>query len=166
MPVPPSRRLGSRSNHKHTSSWVFFHYGITVLVVSVSPTTCSVQNSNIHVRVEVNRREVSFFRCSIPPSNPVYPRRVDPSSLVSSLSSYRHSYIGLLFNSHFVHTLFLDHKQSIHQSHFCLWQLTLQAYMTTSVVYYLYILTVKHLLWQINYRGIWSISLPSCALFI
>jgi hypothetical protein len=46
---------------------------------------------------------VSIFRCSSPPINPVYTRRVDPSALVLSLSSHRHSYIGLLFSSHFIH---------------------------------------------------------------
>ena len=34
--------------------------------------------------------------------NPVYPRRVDSSPLVFSLSSYRHSYIVLVFDSHFI----------------------------------------------------------------
>ena len=43
-----------------------------------------------------------FFRCSSPPSNPVYARRADPSSLAFSLSSYRHSYISFLFSSRFI----------------------------------------------------------------
>ena len=47
---------------------------------------------------------LSIFRCSSPPSNPVYPSRVDPSVLVFSLSSQRHSYIGLLFLSHFIYS--------------------------------------------------------------
>jgi hypothetical protein len=34
---------------------------------------------------------VSIFSCSSPPINPVYPRRVDPTALVFSLSSHRHS---------------------------------------------------------------------------
>jgi hypothetical protein len=34
--------------------------------------------------------------------NPVYPRRVDSSTLVFSFSSDRHSYIGLVFSSHFI----------------------------------------------------------------
>jgi len=42
---------------------------------------------------------VSIFRCFSPPTNPVYVRCVDPSSSVSSLSSHRHSYIGLLCSS-------------------------------------------------------------------
>ncbi len=37
---------------------------------------------------------VSIFRCSSSPNNPVYPRRVDFSDFVFSLSSYRHLYIG------------------------------------------------------------------------
>ena len=47
---------------------------------------------------------VSIFRCSSPPRNPVYARRVDPSTLVYffSLSPHRHSYVGLLFNSCFI----------------------------------------------------------------
>jgi hypothetical protein len=35
-------------------------------------------------------------------ANPAYKRRVDSSSLVFSLSSDRHSYIGLVFNSRFI----------------------------------------------------------------
>ncbi len=35
---------------------------------------------------------VSIFRCSSPPHNLVYGRRVDPSALAFSLSSHRHSY--------------------------------------------------------------------------
>jgi hypothetical protein len=48
---------------------------------------------------------VSIFRCSSPPHNPVYTSRVtvvDPSDLVLSLSSHRHSYISLIFSSHFI----------------------------------------------------------------
>ena len=37
-----------------------------------------------------------------PPWNPVYVRRVNPSTLVFSHSSHRHSYVGLFFNSHFI----------------------------------------------------------------
>ena len=42
---------------------------------------------------------VSIFRCSSSPCNLVYVRRVDFLVLVFSLSSHRHSYIGLLFTS-------------------------------------------------------------------
>jgi hypothetical protein len=45
---------------------------------------------------------ISILRCSSPPNNPVYVRRVDPSALVFSLSSHRHSYIVLLFSYHFM----------------------------------------------------------------
>ena len=50
---------------------------------------------------------VSIFTCSrcsssSPLHNPVYPSRVDPSVLDFSLSSHRHSYISLLFSSHFI----------------------------------------------------------------
>jgi hypothetical protein len=44
---------------------------------------------------------VSIFRCSSPPRNTVYSRRVDPSSLDFRISLYRQSYIGLLYNSRF-----------------------------------------------------------------
>ncbi len=43
-----------------------------------------------------------IFRCSSSPINPVYVSRVDFSDLVFSLSSYRHSYIGLVFSSSFL----------------------------------------------------------------
>ncbi len=46
----------------------------------------------------------SIIRCSSPPNNPVYARRVDPSDLDFSLSSHRHSYKGLL-------TLSIHNKQ-------------------------------------------------------
>jgi hypothetical protein len=45
---------------------------------------------------------VSILRCSSPPRNPVYARRVVPSGLTCSLSSHRHSYISLLFSSRFI----------------------------------------------------------------
>jgi hypothetical protein len=45
---------------------------------------------------------VSIFRCSSFKSNPVYARHVDSSALVFSLSSHRHSYIGLVFSSRFI----------------------------------------------------------------
>jgi hypothetical protein len=45
---------------------------------------------------------ISIFRCSSSARHPVYARRVDPSPLVFSLSSRRHSYIGLLFRSRFI----------------------------------------------------------------
>jgi hypothetical protein len=45
---------------------------------------------------------VSIFRCSSHPHNPVYVKCGDPSDLSFSLSSHRHSYISLLFNSHFI----------------------------------------------------------------
>ncbi len=45
---------------------------------------------------------VFVFRCSSSPSNPVYARRADFSALVFSLSSHRHSYIGLVFSSRFL----------------------------------------------------------------
>ncbi len=53
---------------------------------------------------------VPIFRCSSPPLNPVYTRRVDPSSLTFSLSSHRHSYLSLLFISRFSS---LHNKQTV-----------------------------------------------------
>jgi hypothetical protein len=48
---------------------------------------------------------VSIFRFSSPPHNPVYVRRVDPSTLALSLSSHRHSYMRILFSSRFISSL-------------------------------------------------------------
>ncbi len=45
---------------------------------------------------------VSIFRCSSSPRNPVYERSVDFSELAFSFSSYRHSYLGLVFSSRFL----------------------------------------------------------------
>jgi hypothetical protein len=44
---------------------------------------------------------VSVLMCSSSPRNPVYVSRVGHSALSFRLSSHRHSYIGLLFGSHF-----------------------------------------------------------------
>jgi hypothetical protein len=49
-----------------------------------------------------NISSIKLVRCSSSPNNPVYPSRVDFSDLVFSLSSYRHWYIGLVFNSRFL----------------------------------------------------------------
>jgi hypothetical protein len=45
---------------------------------------------------------LSQVRCSSSPTNPVYTRRVDSSTLVCSLPSHGHSYIGLVFTSRFI----------------------------------------------------------------
>ncbi len=45
---------------------------------------------------------IFIFRCSSWPWNWVYPWRVDSSTLVFGLSSHRHSYISLIFRSHFI----------------------------------------------------------------
>ena len=57
--------------------------------------------SNVDVTV-IPSQLVSIFKFSSSPSNSVYVRRVDSSTLVFSLSSHRHSYIGLVFSSHFI----------------------------------------------------------------
>jgi hypothetical protein len=44
----------------------------------------------------------SIFRCSSSPNNPVFVRHVDSSPLGFSLSSYRHSYTGLVFSFRFI----------------------------------------------------------------
>jgi hypothetical protein len=65
---------------------------------------CHYSFTNTHSHITLGNFSsinlVFIFRCSSPTSNPVYVRRVDPSALVFSLSSHRHSYIGLLFSSH------------------------------------------------------------------
>ncbi len=67
--------------------------GVPIISRTHSPITLA-NISSINV--------ISIFRCSSSTRNPVYVRRVDSSSLVFSLSSHRHSYIGLVFNSHFI----------------------------------------------------------------
>ena len=44
---------------------------------------------------------VSIFRCSSSATNRGHTRRVDSSTLVCSLSSHRHSFIGFVFSSRF-----------------------------------------------------------------
>ena len=46
---------------------------------------------------------VSIFRCTRPPSNPVFVRRLHPSVLVFSLSLHRHLFVCILFNSRFIY---------------------------------------------------------------
>ncbi len=59
--------------------------------------------SRTHTHPSHSQTNVVFiFRCSSSTSNPVYVRRVDSSALVFSLSSHSHSYIGLVFSSHFI----------------------------------------------------------------
>ncbi len=55
-----------------------------------------------HTRKHLTINLVIIFRCSSSPNNPVYVSRVDSSSLVFSLSSYRHSCICLNFRSRFI----------------------------------------------------------------
>jgi hypothetical protein len=59
-------------------------------------------NSHTHPSYSQTSRFVSIFRCSSSKTNPVYGRRVNFFVLVCSLSSHRHSYIPLLFDSHFI----------------------------------------------------------------
>jgi hypothetical protein len=56
----------------------------------------------VSLQIQSINNFVSIVRCSSSTSNPVYARRVDSSALVFSLSSHRHSYIGLVFSSHFI----------------------------------------------------------------
>jgi hypothetical protein len=51
------------------------------------------------VDIPVPRSTQCIFRYSSSSINPVYPRNVNSSYLGDSLSSYRQSYIGLVFNS-------------------------------------------------------------------
>jgi hypothetical protein len=79
-------------------------------------STSSAQRSSWYVRLQpwrgccrpitlgnISSMNVVFiFRCSSSTRNPVYVRCVDSSALVFSLSSHRHSYIGLVFISRFI----------------------------------------------------------------
>jgi hypothetical protein len=86
----------SRQNHHQDCSftyytqycWVTYHFKNTY-----SPITLA-NISSIDL--------VSIFRCSSSPSNPVCVRCVDFSDIVFSLSSHRHSYVGLVFRSRFI----------------------------------------------------------------
>jgi hypothetical protein len=73
----------------------FFHYRRASFSAQLKSKVGLVANiSSINV--------VFIFRCSSSTSYPVYVRRVDSSPLVFSLSSHRHSYIGLVFSSRFI----------------------------------------------------------------
>jgi hypothetical protein len=73
----------------------FSHYRRRTCGVKITHSPIALANlSSINL--------VSVFRCSSPPHNPVYERCVDPSIFPFSLSSHRHSYVSLLFISHFI----------------------------------------------------------------
>jgi hypothetical protein len=56
----------------------------------------------LRINLNIDGDLVSIFRYSSSPINPVYARSVNSSALVFSLSSHRHSYIGLVFSSRFI----------------------------------------------------------------
>ncbi len=70
------------------------------LLTSRSPIESPIALANLSFINYINL--VSIFRCSSPPHNTVYVSRVDLSDLAFSLSSHRHSYVSLLFNSLFI----------------------------------------------------------------
>ncbi len=80
---------------KNTSIRDYFEYRRRTYSVTIthSPITLA-KFSSINL--------VFIFRCSSSPRNPVYSSRVDSSTLVFSLSSYRHSLVGLVFRSRFI----------------------------------------------------------------
>ncbi len=101
FPLPPRGVLcsGKRKSRNHPRQGCSFTYqlkywwGAYHFKNTYSPITLgNISSINL----------VSIFRCSSSPSNPVYVRSVDSSSLVFSLSSHRHSYIGLVFSSRFI----------------------------------------------------------------
>ena len=84
-----------------------------ILVKSVSlcinlniDDTPIVSRSHTHPEVTLSNLSplnlVSIFRCSSPPFNPVYVRRVNSLVVVCSLSSHRHLFIPLIFGSRFI----------------------------------------------------------------
>jgi hypothetical protein len=93
------------SPHSSNLDWEYSHQDyITTDYFEYRRRTCGVQITHSPITLAnlspINL--VSIFRCSSPPCNPVYSRRVDPSGLAFSLSSHRHSYIILLFIFHFI----------------------------------------------------------------
>ncbi len=69
---------------KATSTTNYFEYRRHTCGVKITHSPITLANlSSINL--------VSIFRCSSPPHNPVYVRRVDPQALALSLSSHRHS---------------------------------------------------------------------------
>jgi hypothetical protein len=73
---------------------------VVVQVQLTSPPTSTNQSNFKRPVSRVSRQNDFFF---FPPlKHAVYARRVDFSALVFSLSSHRHSYIGLIFSSRFL----------------------------------------------------------------
>jgi hypothetical protein len=64
-----------------------------VLNIDGTPIPSKLESSHTHPSHSQTSRlltsSLSIFRCSSPPHNPLYARRVDPSVLVLSLSSHR-----------------------------------------------------------------------------
>jgi hypothetical protein len=69
-----------------------------------SPITSRTHTHPSHSQTSHLLNLDSIFRCSSSPNNPVYKRTVNSSDLVLSLSSHRHSFIGLVFRSHFINS--------------------------------------------------------------
>jgi hypothetical protein len=91
--VDSSDLVFSLSSHRHSEIGFYLYLSLSRFIIN--------NFSSINL--------IFIFRCSSSPCNPVYTRCVDSSPLVISLSSHRHSYIGLIF------ILVL----SIHNKNFC-----------------------------------------------
>ncbi len=81
----------------HRKLTVFFKFQeFSLCILPVDSSTSTTQCSPLTLGNFPSINLVFIFRCSSSPRNPVYPRRVDSSVLVFSLSSHRHSFIGLV----------------------------------------------------------------------
>jgi gluconate kinase len=72
------------------------------LNIDVTPIVSRSHTHSSHSQTSRLLTSSFIFRCSSPPRNPVYVRRVDLSPLGFSLSSHRHSYISFLFSPRFI----------------------------------------------------------------
>jgi hypothetical protein len=89
---------------------VFFHFLHTTFSSMLKSRISSILSKTETLRINLNldgtpitfKSHTHLFRCSGSTTNPVYVRRVNSFVLVCSLSSHRHSYIHLIFNSRFL----------------------------------------------------------------
>jgi hypothetical protein len=70
-----------------------FHYRRVVFSSQLKSECGNILDKTTVLRITLNIDDTSS-----PPHNPVYERRVDPSTLSFSRSSHRHLYISLLFS--------------------------------------------------------------------
>ena len=81
------------------------------LIIDGAPISSRARTHHSHYQTS-RLLTSSLCRCPRPPHNPVYPRSLDPSVLVFSLSLHRHPCICVLFSSRFICFNYIQQRTS------------------------------------------------------